>query len=176
MNIPEADLLFNRLLFTFASSVFFGQILQRAALDWFAFSPTHTSLPGRWLGAGDIKRWILSGAFLLLLPLAYFAFILAILFHQPAGLLITPEGLGFDDAFRLTLLVSLVIPYLGLYDIWQATVRRWPNTFYSKETQRRIQKKHKTAFNSGIGLTYLIACILFFGPLVLFFLVLYASK
>ncbi len=165
LNIPNPELLITQAVFTFFSSVFFGQIVRRAT-DWFAFSPTHTSEQGKWLGPGDVNRWLLSGVFLLLSPAGYFASVLAVLFHPPPDLLLAAGVPGFADILKLALLMLLVLPHLGLYNFWQTIVRRWPDTFYSESAQHRIEEKHRSAFRSGRAQTVLIGCLWFFGPIL----------
>lgn len=168
-------LLITKFAFTFAFSIFFG-LIQSAAKDWFPYSPTFTSVDGKWLGWPDILRWLLSGVFLFFAPILLLIFVLVGLSQNPPPIVI-PAGIpSFCETIKCFVLLSLAIPPLGLYDFWQAIVRRWPKTFYSNEARKTIQERHKNAFVAGRTETLLIGLIWFFIPTLSFVCVLWLSK
>ena len=72
------------------------------------------------------------------------------------------------EVFEVAMLLILVIPPLGLYDIWQVIVRRWPSTFYSSSAQQKIAVHYPNTFTSGKLITLSLAVIWICGPLLLF--------
>lgn len=163
MNKDDPMLLITKFAFTFAYTVYFGAVM-RAAHDWFPYSPTFTSEPGRWMGWQDVLRWALSGVFLFMAPIAYLVFVLAGLSRQPPPIVIPSHLPSLWDIFSVVVLLSLAVPPLGLYDFWQAIVRRWPQAFYSEWARKKIEEKHKSAFTAGRASAVVLGCIWFFIP------------
>lgn len=134
-------------------AVFYGAIL-RVAQEWFPFTPTFTSEKGKWLGQPDIKRILFSGIFLFLAPAIYFLLVFIALSQTPPPINIPTCLPSFIDLISFLILMSLIAPPFGFYDIWQAIVRRLPEKFYSKYACEQIERKFPNAFKAGCFETF----------------------
>jgi hypothetical protein len=163
----DALALITKFVFTFSYSVFFSAVL-RAANDWFPFSPTFTSENGRWVGWPDLLRWFFSGVLLFIAPVIFMVFVLVRLSAQPPPVVIPTAFPTVREAIAVIVLLSLALVPLGLYDLWQTIVRRWPGVFYSEWARRKIQEKHKSAFTAGLLQTLGLACLWSLAPTACF--------
>ncbi len=123
--------------------------MMRRADIWFPFTPTFTAArfqAGSWR---DALRYVLSGIFLILLPAAYFTGVLVVLTKEPAPFVIhfTPPALL--DITKFVVVMSLVAPQLGFYDLWQAIMRASPDWFYSNHAKTEIRTHYADAFKPG---------------------------
>lgn len=168
-------LLITKFAVTFAFSIFFG-LMQSAAKDWFPYSPTFTSESGKWIGWPDIFRWLLSGIFLFFAPIIFLILVLVGLSQKPPPIMIPASIPSFLDTIKCFVLLSLAIPPLGLYDFWQAIVRRWPETFYSDQARKLIEERYKNAFIAGRAGTMLLGLVWFFVPTLFFVAILWGGK
>lgn len=127
-------------------------MLRRADI-WFPFTPTFTATPGKWFGWQDALRTAFSGIFLILLPAFYFFCVLAVLAKEPAPFTIHLTPPNIWDIMKFVVIMSLIAPQLGFYDLWQVLMRSLPDLFYSTDAKKRIQEHYPNAFLAGYGST-----------------------
>ena len=130
----------------------FSAMLRRADI-WFPFTPTFTDTPGKWFGWKDALRTAFSAIFLILLPALYFFCVLAVLTKKQAPFTIHLIPPNIWDIAKFGVIISLIAPQLGFYDLWQVLMRSLPNLFYSSYAKKRIQDNYPNAFMAGRGAT-----------------------
>jgi hypothetical protein len=128
----------------------FSSMMRRADI-WFPFTPTFTATPSKWVGWQDALRFALSGLFLIFLPAMYFLWILIMLNKEPAAFLIHLTPPALSDIIVFVVVVSLISPQLGFYNLWQAIVCALPSALYSDEAKLRIEEVYPNAFRAGQG-------------------------
>lgn len=148
-------------VFAIFFAVFFGAIL-RVAQDWFPFTPAGVSDPHC---RRDIYRILMSLLFLVLLPAMYFTWVMVKLSTEPPPIIL-PHSLLSKEAIKFLLLLLLILPPLGLYDLWQFFVRWKPSTFYPDSTRQRVQQRVPNAFTESksaiiAGIPCLLPAIVF---------------
>ena len=144
----------------------YGGLVIPAALRWLPFTPSFTGPNSRWMGWQDIPRWFLSGLFLFLAPPLYTGALIAYLNRVGPAITFSPPSAR--DAAYAVAVVLLSLPVLGLYDIWQSIVRRWPRAFYSTEAVAAIERDFASAFTRGRLNTFLLGLFWLLAPLGLF--------
>jgi hypothetical protein len=156
------------LLFSFTAffAAVYAALLRRADL-WKPFTPTLTSVPGKWVGLSDSIRWMLSFLFLLLIPAVYFTYTQLFIRDQAAIFSVGRFPPKFIDLWRIFVVVTLAAPPVGFYCIWQAIVRSAPKFFYSDLAIEAITKEYKNAFDFGHGATIAWGLTWIFLPMLL---------
>jgi hypothetical protein len=139
-----------QLAFTAFYGASFSALLRRADI-WLPFTPTFTATPGKWVGWQDVLRWILAGFFLLFLPALFLIYVLLAFSQQPQALQLNLLPPSLSDIFKFAVVLSLVLPQLGFYDVWQAIVKSFPRVFYSEGAIKKIEEHYPNAFQSGHG-------------------------
>jgi hypothetical protein len=165
---------------SFVLAAFYGgcfSIMMSRADIWFPFTPTFTATPGRWVGWQDALRWALSGIFLILLPAAYLLCLILVLTQEPAPL--TFDFTPFPSLWSITkfvVIMSLVAPQLGFYDLWQALMCALPKVFYSPDAVPKIQKYYPNAFKTGRRAAVAWGLFWFSVPTTSFIFILWIEK
>mgnify|MGYP001270413040 CR=1 FL=1 len=147
-------------------SVSFSLVL-RVAHDWFPFTPTFTSVDRQWMGWPDVRRWLLSGVLLFVVPFAYFTWMLVNV--TEASIHIPLSVPTCAEAVKILGLFLLPIPLLGFYDVWQTIVRLFPTTFYSPQARTTIESRHSSAFTAGRVGTLFLGIFWIVSPIAVFF-------
>ena len=90
-------------------------------------------------------RWARSAIFLIVLPALYLLYVQIALARQPVLVAVHVTPPSVRDAFKFVVVMSLIAPPLGFYDLWQALVRALPDLFYSADAKERIQSHYPNA-------------------------------
>ena len=80
-----------------------------------------------------------------------------------------PSGMyDWNGIIDIVILVSLGMPFMGLYNIWQTIVRSWPRIFYTKSAVDKIESVYPNAFSCG-NLTSFVSGIIYITIPILVF-------
>ena len=140
---------------------------------WYPFTPTFTAAPGQWVGWQDALRFALAGLFLLLLPALFFMYVQVAFSQQPQALSIHLLPPTLSDLLKVIVVLSLVAPQLGFYNIWQVIMRSCPRLFYSDVATRKVEEHYPNAFKAGHGATMAWAFAWIFVPIFAFIVILW---
>ena len=140
----------------------------RRADVWYPFTPTLTATAGKWVGWRDAFRWLLSVVFFVLLPALYFLYVQIALARQSTPLMVQFTPPSGRDLIKFVVIMSLIAPPLGFYDLWQAIMRALPDLFYSSEAKRKIKSVYPSAFDAGHGATIAWGLLWIFVPIGMF--------
>lgn len=149
-------------------------IMRRADI-WYPFTPVYSMETGRWVGLRDAFRFALSTFFFVILPAAYLIYSEYALSRNPPPFFIRLLPPSFGDALKILVVLSLVAPQLGFYDIWQVIMRSRPGWFYSEGAIARIREHYPSAFETGHGATMAWALTWILVPTLVFICVLWAG-
>lgn len=162
-------MIMTQLCFTFLYTVFYGLLLTRT-LEWLPFTPSFSSTCRKWVGWRDLFRWFLAAVFLIFMPVVFYLYVLHALVGEVPAFKLPQQFWNARTFMTLGIIIVMILPPLGFYDLWQVIVRTWPKTFYSTEAQKQIEDKYSSAFEAGKAITFAIALILITFPLMLLFL------
>lgn len=152
-------------LFIAFFSLGFSQIISRASL-WYVFTPSYTYEEGMWMEIPDYLRIILAIFLLIIIPTIIFAE--SLFFISKYTFLYKLHG-ALSDIFIIP--TAFVVPsvHLGLYNIWQSIIRRFPKYFYSPSSIKNIEKIYPSAFSKGIRITAILGILYIFISILYFF-------